>query len=94
MALRILSSPSDADGASRVADELRASIERALPGAGVEVRPTSPGHFEIAVVSDVFAERSRVKQQQLVYGAIAHLMKGEVPPVHAVDRLVTRLPDA
>jgi hypothetical protein len=28
-------------------------------------------------------------QQQRVYAAIAHLMKGDSAPVHAVDRLVT-----
>jgi hypothetical protein len=33
-----------------------------------------------------------VRQQQLVYGAIAHLMKGDAAPVHAIDRLQTELP--
>jgi hypothetical protein len=27
-----------------------------------------------------------------VYGAIAHLMKGDMAPVHAVDSLKTRTP--
>lgn len=89
MALRILSEPSDP---GRICDELRAAIEGAIPGAAVEVTAASPGHFEIAVASDAFAGQSRVRQQQMVYGAIAHLMQGDAPPVHAVDRLQTRVP--
>jgi stress-induced morphogen len=56
------------------------------------VTPRSPGHFEIRVVSDAFTNKGRVQQQQLVYGAIAHLMKGDAAPVHAVDQLTTELP--
>ncbi|NNL64814.1 MAG: BolA/IbaG family iron-sulfur metabolism protein [Myxococcales bacterium] len=52
----------------------------------------SPGHFEIRVVSSAFEGLSRVKQQQLVYGAITPLMSGDAPPVHAVDRLETLVP--
>jgi acid stress-induced BolA-like protein IbaG/YrbA len=44
------------------------------------------------VVSSAFVGQSRVRQQQLVYGAIAHLMQGDAAPVHAVDRLLTELP--
>ena len=86
MGLRILSSPSEP---AAVADDLRKSIETTLPGATVEVTPVSPGHFEIHVVSDAFEGKSRVQQQQVVYGAIAHLMKGDAAPVHAIDRLQT-----
>ena len=86
MALRILSSPSEP---AEIADDLKRSIEGALPGAGVVVNPVSPGHFEIRVTSDVFSGKSRVQQQQLVYAAIAHLMKGDAAPVHAIDRLQT-----
>lgn len=86
MALRILSSPSEP---TEIADDLKRSIEDALPGAGVVVNPVSPGHFEIRVTSDAFAGKSRVQQQQLVYAAIAHLMKGDAAPVHAIDRLQT-----
>ena len=89
MGLRILSSPSEP---AAVADDLRKAIETALPGATVEVTPVSPGHFEIHVVSNAFEGKSRVQQQQVVYGAIAHLMKGDAAPVHAIDRLQTALP--
>jgi stress-induced morphogen len=89
MALRILSSPSEP---AAVADALKNSIEAALPDARVEVTPVSPGHFEIEVVSSAFRDENRVRQQQLVYSAIAHLMKGDAAPVHAIDRLETALP--
>ena len=89
MALRILSSPS---ASVDIAKELRSCIAAALPGAEIEVAATSPGHFEIQVVSAAFEGEGRVRQQQLVYSAIAHLMKGNDAPVHAIDRLTTALP--
>jgi acid stress-induced BolA-like protein IbaG/YrbA len=69
--------------------EIRSAIEAALPGAAVDVIPTSPGHFEIRVASDAFAGKRRLEQQQLVYAAIAPLMSGDSAPVHAIDRLET-----
>jgi acid stress-induced BolA-like protein IbaG/YrbA len=89
MGLRILSSPGAPD---RVVAELREAIGNAIAGAEVEVTATSPGHFEISVTSEAFAGRSRVQQQQLVYAAIAPLMKGDAAPVHAIDRMQTRVP--
>lgn len=87
MSLRILSSPDPAP----TLDALRAAIAEAIPGAEITVEAASPGHFTIAVASEVFAGRSLVQQQQLVYRAIAPLMAGDAAPVHAVDRLVTRV---
>jgi acid stress-induced BolA-like protein IbaG/YrbA len=74
-------------GAAEIQEAIRVSIVEAIPGATVRVEPGGPGHFAIRVESDAFAGKSRVKQQQLVYGAIAHLMSGPNAPVHAVDRL-------
>lgn len=89
MALQIINAgPSPAD----IAAQIRQAIAQALPEAVIEVRPQGPGHFEIDVTDGAFAGKSRVRQQQLVYGAIAHLMAGPNPPVHAVDRLECRLP--
>ena len=85
--LRIESEPSDV-----VAERLRKCIESSIPGAVVEVEAGGAGHFALAVVSQSFAGKSRVGQQQLVYAAIAHLMKGDAAPVHAIDRLTTALP--
>jgi len=68
---------------------LREAIAAALPGARVEVAVGRPGHFAIRVVSAAFAGKPLVQQQQLVYGAIAHLMAGDAAAVHAIDRLQT-----
>jgi len=70
-----------------IGEEIRRCIEQALPGAQVEVATGGPGHYAIRVASSAFAGESRVRQQQRVYAAIAHLMSGSDAPVHAVDRL-------
>jgi stress-induced morphogen len=78
--------------ADDVGAALREAIVAALPDAQVRVTANSPGHFEIEVVSAAFSGQSMVRQQQLVYGAIKPLMAGDAAPVHAVDRLRTRVP--
>ena len=89
MALRILSEPSDP---SKLVGDMRSAIEAAIEGAQVDVMATGPGHFEIRVVSTLFEGQSLVQQQQRVYAAIAPLMRGDAPPVHAIDRLQTLVP--
>lgn len=74
-----------------VSTALREAIATALPGSQIDVSPGSPGHFTIRVVSGVFEGKSMVQQQQLVYQAIAGLMKGDNAPVHAIDRLQTSI---
>ena len=88
MAIQILSEPPPEP--EEIAEQMRDAIAKAMPGATVSVTATSPGHFEVDVVSDAFEGLSRVKQQQLVYAAIAPLMAGDSAPVHAVDRMTTR----
>jgi acid stress-induced BolA-like protein IbaG/YrbA len=90
VALRILSEPPPEP--EEVAVRLREAIESALPGADVEVEARGAGHFEVRVASAAFAGLGRVQQQQKVYAAIAHLMAGDAAPVHAIDRMVTRVP--
>lgn len=92
MALQIKSSPSTPESVAGIVGDMQSSIAEAIPDGQIDVTAVSPGHFEISVTSPVFADKSRVQQQQLVYGAIAHLMKGDAAPVHAIDRLVTRVP--
>jgi acid stress-induced BolA-like protein IbaG/YrbA len=75
-----------------VIGQIRDAIESAIAGAEIEVSG-SGGHFEIRVVSDAFAGKNTLARQRLVYAAIAHLMKGDGAPVHAVDRLQTVLPE-
>lgn len=89
MALQIINAGPDPN---EVAEQIRKAIAEAMPEAVIEVRPQGPGHFEIAVTDAAFAGKPRVRQQQLVYGAIAPLMSGPNAPVHAVDRLECRVP--
>ncbi len=75
-----------------IAGRVHAAIIEALPNAAVEVLPKGPGHFEIKVTDVAFEDLSRVKQQQMVYGAITELMAGANAPVHAIDRLECLVP--
>jgi acid stress-induced BolA-like protein IbaG/YrbA len=88
MALKILSSPPPEP--EEIAAQLAEAIERSLPGARAEVLAGGAGHFELTVTSPALAGLSRVKQQQAVYAAIAHLMAGDAAPVHAIDRMTIR----
>jgi len=81
--------PSPAGGVSA---QIHAAISAGLPGAQILVTAGQPGHFQIAVTSAEFAGKNRLSCQRLVYKAISHLMQGERAPVHAVDRLETKLP--
>ena len=74
-----------------ICDAIKESIEKAIPDADVQVSGAG-GHFTIQVVSNVFEGKNRVQRQRLVYSAIAHLMKGDAAPVHAVDKLTTLVP--
>lgn len=83
------SHPTDFQGS--IPDAIKASILEKIPDAAVKVEGGG-GHFTIEVVAPVFAGKNKVESQRLVYGAITHLMKGDLAPVHAVDSLVTRTP--
>jgi len=81
------SHPTDYKGS--VIDALREAIEQQIPHSRAAVNGGG-GHFSIEVTSPAFAGCSMLQSQRLVYGAIAHLMQGDAPPVHAVDVLKTR----
>lgn len=70
---------------------IHAAITTAIPDAAVRVEGGG-GHYAIEVVSTVFAAKGMLDSQRLVYAAIAHLLKGDDAPVHAVDTLRTRAP--
>ena len=89
MALQILNAGPDPE---LIVEQIRSAIAGNLPDAEIEVRAASPGHYEIAVTSASFAGKSKVRQHQLVYGAITDLMSGDAAPVHAVDRLECQVP--
>jgi acid stress-induced BolA-like protein IbaG/YrbA len=82
------SHPTDFQGS--VEDAIREAIAKAIAGARVDVEGGG-GHYTIAVTSPVFAGKSPLESQRLVYAAIAHLMKGDMAPVHAVDSLKTKV---
>ena len=74
-----------------VVDAVRDAIEAAVPNAKAEVTGGG-GHYSIIVVSSEFAGKGMLANHKRVLGAIAHLMKGDGAPVHAVDSLATRAP--
>ncbi|NOU34595.1 MAG: BolA/IbaG family iron-sulfur metabolism protein [Polyangiaceae bacterium] len=84
------SHPTDFVGS--VEDAIKAAIAQNLEGAVVDVASGSQGHYTISVVSPAFAGKSMLASQRLVLSAIAHLMKGDRAPVHAVDTLKTKAP--
>ncbi len=82
MSLQILG-----DDSAETIERIRSVIEAAMPCQEIDVRPGSPRHYTIRVISEAFVGLSRVKQQRLVYAAISELMAGDSAPVHAVDSL-------
>lgn len=58
-------------------DSIRVSLEAGLPCQHVEVKGDGQ-HFEAIIVSESFAGLSRVKQHQLVYGALGNRMREEI----------------
>ena len=72
-------------------EEMREAIRAAIPGVEVEVSG-SGGHFVIDAVSDAFEGKRIIQQHRMVLLAIAHLMKGDNAPVHAIDKLTCRTP--
>ena len=73
------------------AKRIREAVARALPDARIEVAGEG-NHFSLRVESTVFRGKRSLARQRLVLSAIAHLMKGDGAPVHAIDRLETVLP--
>jgi stress-induced morphogen len=65
-------------------DHVRSAIRQALPDASVEVEDLTGGgdHLQVKVVSQAFAGLSRVKQHQLVYGALRSELASEA--IHAL----------
>ena len=74
-----------------IPDAIRAAIEDKVEGSKAEVQGGG-GHYQIVVTAAVFAGKSTLDRQRLVYSAIAHLMQGDTAPVHAVDSLTTKTP--
>jgi len=58
-------------------ESIQRSLEAGLPCEHVEVSGDG-AHFEAIVVSTAFAGLSRVRQHQLVYGALGDRMREEI----------------
>jgi stress-induced morphogen len=65
-------------------DQVKAAIHRAMPDAAVEVEDLTGGgdHLQVKVVSSAFAGLTRIKQHQLVYGALRRELASEA--IHAL----------
>ena len=76
-----------------ITDAIAQAIKTKIADAEVQVSGHG-GHYSIIVTSEAFRGKGPVDSQRLVYGAITHLMTGDMAPVHAVDTLKTRVPSA
>lgn len=72
----------------KICTEITQAVEGAIEGSRVTVQG-SGGHYTIEVVAAAFEGKSRVAKQRMVLMPIAHLMKGDGAPVHAVDSIKT-----
>ena len=65
-------------------DQVQAAITLAMPDASVEVEDLTGGgdHLQVTVVSSAFNGLTRVKQHQLVYGALRQELASEA--IHAL----------
>lgn len=72
-------------------DAVEAAIQRFIPDAKVTVEDLTGGgdHLQVSVVSEAFQGLSRIRQHQLVYGALQQELASEA--IHALA-LSTAIP--
>ena len=65
-------------------DQVKAAITMAMPDAQVEVEDLTGGgdHLQVTVISSAFDGLTRVRQHQLVYGALRQELASEA--IHAL----------
>ena len=65
-------------------DQVKAAITQAMPDASVEVEDLTGGgdHLQVTVLSSAFSGLTRVRQHQLVYGALRQELASEA--IHAL----------
>jgi len=65
-------------------DQVKAAITQAKPDASVEVEDLTGGgdHLQVTVISSAFSGLTRVRQHQLVYGALRQELASEA--IHAL----------
>jgi stress-induced morphogen len=61
-------------------EKLQEAVAQAFPGAIVAVRDTTgtSDHFELLVVSDVFAGRSLVERHRMIYAVLGDAVGGAI----------------
>jgi stress-induced morphogen len=54
------------------ADEIKSTLEKAFPGATIEMQDLTGGgdHWQVFIVSPAFEGKALIEQHQLVYGAL------------------------
>ena len=72
-------------------DAVEAAIQQVIPDANVTVEDLTGGgdHLQVSVVSQAFQGLSRIRQHQLVYGALQQELASEA--IHALA-LSTAIP--
>lgn len=50
-------------------DDIKKIVEQQIPGANVDIEGDGY-HFQVTVVSEVFAGKTPIKKQQIVYAAL------------------------
>ncbi|MDE2922623.1 MAG: BolA/IbaG family iron-sulfur metabolism protein [Acidobacteriota bacterium] len=85
--MKVAGQPTPQETAARIRD----AVTAALPDAVIDVSGEG-NHFSLRVESAAFGGKRSLARQRIVLRAIAHLMKGDAAPVHAIDRLETVLP--
>lgn len=65
-------------------DEIKSTLEKALPGSTIAVQDLTGGgdHFQVVVVSSSFEGKGLVDQHQMVYGALKESLGSE--RIHAL----------
>lgn len=75
-----------------VATAIKESVEKAIPGAQVEVSIGGGAHYSVRAVSSEFEGKGLLAKQRMVLTAIAHLLDGHPAPVHAIDKIEAVVP--
>jgi len=65
-------------------DEIKSTLDKALPGSTVDIRDLTGGgdHFQVIIVSSQFEGKGLVDQHQMVYGALRDALGSE--QIHAL----------
>ncbi|MBI4487801.1 MAG: BolA/IbaG family iron-sulfur metabolism protein [Deltaproteobacteria bacterium] len=73
-------------------DDIKSTLENALPGSTIQVQDLTGGgdHFQVVIVSPSFEGKGMVEQHQMVYGALKEAMGSR--RIHALA-LKTYTPD-